>query len=261
MKKHLVFTLFMACLLAHGTAHAYTVYCTNCSTMFTQMMDRVTNIEQLSTAIDQYGQAVQQTEQQIRMVQQNIEQYQNMLKNTQSLSPSMLASMSGDFRRLAHLQSQLKLQRGDAQAMQNLYQEMYPAAGSLSGQTGPEFHSRLNQWSNASDQAYQSTFQMSGRQLNDLQNADAFDAKMQELLTTPQGRMEALQSANQLTAMQLQESRELRSLMGSYVQAQMQAAAKAEREEQVRREFSQKVYEGLDELKGLSKTKAMDVPR
>lgn len=224
-------------------------------------MDRVTNIEQLSTAMDQYGQDIQQTEQQIRMVQQNIEQYQNMLKNTQNLSPSMLTAMSGDFRRLANLQSQLKLQRGDMNAMQNMYQEMYPTADTFDGQTGPEFNRSLNKWSNASDQAYQATFQMSGRQLNDLQNADAFDAQMQSLLNTPQGRMEALQAANQLAVLQLQESREMRSLMGSYVQAQMQAAAKAEREAEVRRNFSEKTFEGLDDLKGLSKKKAKDVPR
>lgn len=261
MKKCISSIALSAVLLCSASAHAYTVYCTNCSTMFTQMMDRVTNVEQLSTAIDQYGQAMQQTEQQIRMVQQNIEQYQNMLKNTQSLSPSMLTAMNGDFKRLANLQSQLKLQRGDMNAMQNMYQEMYPSADSMSSQTGPEFNSRLNKWSSASDQAYQATFQMTGRQLNDLQNADAFDAQMQSLLNTPQGRMEALQAANQLAVLQLQESREMRSLMGTYVQAQIQAAAKAEREAQVRREFSAKTFEGLDEIKGLSKKKAKDVPR
>lgn len=261
MKKYIFCTVFSGLLLTGGSAHAYTVYCTNCSTQWTQAMDRVTNIEQLSTAVDQYGQAIQQTEQQIRMVQQNIEQYQNMLKNTQSLSPSTLSSMSGDFRRLAQLQSQLKLQRGDLNAMQNVYQDMYPSVESLSGQTRPEFNSRINQWSDASDKAYQATFQMSGRQLNDLQNADAFDAQMQSLLTTPQGRMEALQAANQLAALQLQESREMRSLMGSYVQAQMQAAAKAEREAQVRREADQRTFNGLKELRGISKTKAIEERR
>lgn len=261
MKKYFVLPVLAALLLSAGTAHAYTVYCTNCSNQWTQAMDRVTNIEQLSTAIDQYGQDLQQTEQQIRMVQQNIEQYQNMLKNTQSLSPSMLTSMNGDFRRLANLQSQLKLQRGDMNAMQNMYQEMYPKTETFAGQTGPEFSSRINKWSNASDQAYQATFQMTGRQLNDLQNADAFDAQMQSLLNTPQGRMEALQAANQLAVLQLQESREMRSLMGTYVQAQIQAAARAEREAEVRREFTQKTFEGVDDFKGLSKIKAMDVPR
>lgn len=188
-------------------SYAKSGYCTNCSEKWTQALDRVTNVQQLATAMAHYAEGVRQTTQQIRMVQQNLEQYQNMLQNTKNLSPSLLSSIAGDFRRLGELQRQLKLQRGDLESMQRVYQDMYPGYDGMSGQTNGQYQQRWKQWSAASDQAYQAT----GRQLQELQgDAGQFDQQVQQLLNTPEGRMEALQAANQLAALQLRESREMR---------------------------------------------------
>lgn len=242
--------------------HAYSGYCTNCSEKWVQLLDRITNVQQLTTAMDHYAEGVRQTTQQIRMVQQNIEQYQNMLQNTKNLNPSLLSSIAGDFRRLGELQRQLKLQRGDLESMQRVYQEMYPGYDGMTKQTNQQYQERWKQWSAESDRAYQATFQATGRQLQDLQgNADEFDRQVQQLLNTPEGRMEALQAANQLAALQLRESREMRSVMNTYIQAQIQAASKAEQEQQARREADMRAMEGLDELKGISKVKAASTPR
>ena len=71
--------------------------------------------------------------------------------------------------------------------------------------------------------------------------------------------MEAIQSANQLAAMQLRETRETRSLMNQYVQAQVQAASKAEQDAQARRAASEKVMD-MSSLKGAG-GQSMDEPR
>ena len=54
------------------------VYCTNCSEMFTQALERVTNLSQLETLVSQYQEAVTQTIEQIEMVANQVKQYQNM---------------------------------------------------------------------------------------------------------------------------------------------------------------------------------------
>ena len=70
MKKAL---LLIVALLWIGTTPAYaiTVTCTNCSNNLVQLLDRITNMEELNNAIAQYNELIVQTEQQIRMVQQS----------------------------------------------------------------------------------------------------------------------------------------------------------------------------------------------
>ena len=241
--------------------YAYSGYCKNCSEKWTQALDRITNVQQLATAMDHYAEGVRQTTQQIRMVQQNIEQYQNMLRNTKNLSPSLLSSIAGDFRRLGELQRQLELQRGDFASMQRVYQEMYPGYDGMAKQTNQQYQQRWKQWSAESDRAYRATIQAPGRQLQELQgDADQFDRQVQQLLNTPEGRMEALQAANQLAALQLRESREMRSVMNTYIQAQIQAASKAEQMEQSQREADMR-WMNMDNIKGIGNRVPSDVPR
>ncbi|MDR2821038.1 MAG: hypothetical protein LBB60_10985, partial [Desulfovibrio sp.] len=73
-------------------------------------------------------------------------------------------------------------------------------------------------------------------------------------LNTPEGRMEAAQAANQLAAYQLREAREMRSVMNTYFQAQIQAASKAEQEAQARREATERAMNS-DKIKGASSKK------
>ncbi len=79
------------------------------------------------------------------------------------------------------------------------------------------------------DQAALATFQVSGSQLDALVQSDEFDDHIQELLNSPEGRMQALQAGNQLTALQIREARELRTLIAAHVQSQVQASQKAEK--------------------------------
>lgn len=260
MKTTKILSLAICLLfLIASNSHAYTVHCSNCSEKVVQALDRVTNVQQLTTVIQQHAEDVQQTAQQIRMVQQNIEQYQNMLQNTRNLSPEMLSGLSGEFRKLSDLQRQVRLQRGDAQALSRVYEEIYPGGTAMAGQSNEEYQRRWDQWSQETNRAYQSAFQTTGRQLQDLEDAE-FDQRVQELLNTPEGRMEAMQAANQLTALQLREAREMRSLMNAYIQAQIQAASKAEQDAQAQREADRRLM-NMDSIKNAASVKGMADPR
>ena len=245
MKKYL---LSLAVLVMFATpAHALTVTCTNCSTNLVQLLDRITSMEQLQNVIGQYQENIEQTAQQIRMVQQNVEQYANMLQNTMQLPANLINEVKGSLTRLSILTSKLKTQRGDIVALGEIFNSLFPELNFLGGlaASAPEqvaaanakYREHWDKWAATVDQASQATFQLSGQQLEELQqNAGRFDQYLDELLSTPDGQQKALMAGNQLSALQVQEARQLRELMATQVQSNLASQMKAEKESQMSEE-------------------------
>jgi len=246
MKKLCALTLCF-CLCGAPASAAYTVYCTNCSTSLTQALDRVTNVSQLNQLIDQYAEAVTQTQQQIRMVQQNIEQYQNMLQNTAQLPANMVNQLNGALLRLASLTNELKTQRGDVVGLGQIFMNLFPDQDlflELAG-VGPDgveaanarYQEKWDTWADSVDQAAQATFQLSGKQLQDMGNASELQNYLTQLLSSPDGQMKAIQAGNQLAAIQIQEARQLRELIATTTQSDLASQMKAEKEGQMQQEL------------------------
>lgn len=245
MKKYILSIAMLA--LVSSPAHAFVVTCTNCSTNMVQMLDRITSIEQLQNVIGQYQENIQQTAQQIRMVQQNIEQYANMVQNTMQLPANLINEAKGSLTRLSILTSKLKTQRGDIVALGEIYNSLFPELGFLGGLAAstPEqveaanakYRAHWDKWAETVDQASQATFQLSGQQLEEMQkNAGRFDQYLDELLSTPDGQQKALMAGNQLSALQVQEARQLRELMATQIQSNLASQVKSEKESQMSEE-------------------------
>ncbi|WP_298030939.1 P-type conjugative transfer protein TrbJ [uncultured Desulfovibrio sp.] len=245
MKKYALFILTLA--LFATPAHALTVTCTNCSTNLLQVLDRITNVEQLSSMLKQYQEAVEQTRQQITMVRQNIEQYENMLQNTAQLPASLVNELKNSLTRLASLSSTLRTQRGDIVALGEIFTNLFPEQalfGTLAGaspaqveEANRRYREEWDKWAESVDQAAQATFQLSGQQLADLQKDPArFQSYIDNLLSTPDGQMKAIQAGNQLSALQVQEARQLRELMATQVQSNLASQMKSEKESQMTQE-------------------------
>ena len=239
--KRIIATLAITLLLTIASAspgRAATVFCTNCSTNWTQMMERVTSLEQLKNLLGTYQEAIQQTQQQIALVQNNIQQYQNMLQNTMNLPASMLGEMKGQFSQLAKLTNQLNLQKGDYLAMSELFDETYPQLDLIktlaTGLGETSIKDIWTKWSKETDRAAQATFQLTGSQLKDIaDNSGSLDNHINSLLSTPEGQMQAIQSGNSLAAIQIDELRQMRALMATNIQAAVQAMMKDEKREQL----------------------------
>jgi len=91
--KRTLMSCGLALLLVLATVspgNTLVVYCTNCSEMFTQALERVTNLSQLETLVSQYQEAVTQTIEQIEMVANQVKQYQNMVQNTVKLPAQLI---------------------------------------------------------------------------------------------------------------------------------------------------------------------------
>lgn len=246
MKKLLLCLFALVCMAS--PAHAFVVTCTNCSNMFTQALERVTNMEQLSTMMKEYQEAIQQTQQQIRMVQQNIEQYANMLQNTAQLPANLVNELKGNLTRLANLSGSLNTMRGDVTALGSIFTNLFPEQGFLDGIAGASpaevdaangrYRKAWDEWSANVDRAAQATFQLSGQQLDDLQkDPERFQSYLDDLLSTPDGQQKAIMAGNQLSALQVQEARQLRELMATQVQNSITSQMKAKKESQMQQEL------------------------
>ena len=240
----LALSLFLLGVMA-APGQALTVACVNCSDNWTQQMDRITNLEQLKNMLSSYQEAVQQTQQQIALVQSNLQQYQNMIQNTINLPKNLLNQVKGQFNQLAQLTNKLNLQKGDYLALGQVFDEIYPRLEILknitSGAGVKDVKEVWEKWSSEVDRAAQATFQLTGSQLKDLgKNSEALDRHIGDLLSTPEGQMQAIQSGNSLAAIQIDELRQLRALMATNIQAATQSLMKDEKREQLsveQREF------------------------
>lgn len=247
-KKHIFILIvaFMLVLHVSTSVIAKTVYCSNCSDRFTQALERATSLEQLKNIANSYLEDVKQTTQQIALVKNNLEQLANMVQNTLSLPESLLNQAKQDLNQLANITTSLNTQRGDVFAMAQIFDEIYPAMdlmGNILTDPAQTVQGAWEQWTQASDRAAESVFQLTGYQLADLaQNSSELNNHIDRLLATPEGQMQAIQAGNNLTALQLEEMRKLRELMATATQAQVMAHMKEEKKEQLAKEIWQEMH-------------------
>ena len=99
------------------------------------------------------------------------------------------------------------------------------------------YREKWDAWADSVDQAAKAAFQLSGKQLQDLGDSSELQNYLNELLSSPDGQMRAIQAGNQLAAVQIQEARQLRELMATTVQSGLASQMKAEKEGQMQEEL------------------------
>lgn len=247
--KQLIILGVLASLLMSGSASGYTVFCTNCSDRFMQTLDRATNLKQLTELYSQTSNAISQTSQQIAMVR-------NMIQNTMQLPSSLRSQLSGQLMQLASLTNQLRTQRGDFTSLGQIFNTLFPDQSMFLeiANAGPadiesanrKLQAHWDTWSRSVDQASEATFKLSGKQLADLENSGEMQSYIDNLIATPEGQMQAMQASNQLSAIQIQEARQLRELMATSTQSALAAQMKAEKESQADQEWWRKATDTSD---------------
>lgn len=248
--------ILMLFAMPNREAQAYTVTCTNCSNVLMQAMDRITNVSQLQSLYKEYAESIVQTTQQIEMVRQNVERYANMVKNTLAIPKNLIATIAGELTRFAQITNSLNTLRSDIMGLENMFDEMYSVQGEFAKLAalprdmieGRNVTIRANMdiMSERVDDATKATFQLSGVQLKDIEMSGQTESYINDLLSTPEGQMQALMSANQLTAMQLQEARQLRELMATRIQSDLASQMKAEKQKQLSEEVTREFFDMSD---------------
>ncbi|WP_081434623.1 P-type conjugative transfer protein TrbJ [Maridesulfovibrio salexigens] len=250
MRSAVTFILIVVMLMNSAPASAMTVTCTNCSDKILQMLERVTNIEQLESMYRTYAEEMMQTQQQIMMVKQNIDQYVNMVKNTIRLPFAIKNSVIRDFKQLASLTMGLRETVADIDVLGGVYHAAYPnfnsakeLVGLPASEVNPQYYEYYSKWSGRVDEATEATFKLSGQQLKEISESEEFDSYIDDLLSTPEGRMQALEAANQLSSIQISEMRKLRALMAMHIQNQAQIQQKKEKIDQIQELNSRGYFE------------------
>lgn len=193
------------------------VTCINCSTMFTQLLEYVKDIEQLMEAVKRYEQLVKQTE--------------NMVKNTINLPSNLKSNLESQIMTAVDNVTRLKSYKADMDALYKIFTDTWPELQDLRIDDilmQDRIEMQLKQFSKASekiDNVLQSNFQLTGQQLQDLQDSGDFDSYLADLLSTKEGRQQAIEAGNQINALTVHEMRQTRALLANYVQAQTAALA------------------------------------
>lgn len=252
------FCALLITLFAADASAAYTVYCTNCSDRVTQAIEKATSLEQLKTLLKEYDEAIQQTAAQLQMVQQNIEQYTNMVQNTVMLPAHLIGKISGELSKVGRITSALNTMRNDIVGLGNVFDGLYQTQDELKKlanlprsmltEGGMAYRTSWDRWSERVDESTRATFQLSGKQLQDLENSGELEAYMNELLASPDGQQRALMAGNQLAAMQIQEARQLRELIATKIQSDLASQDKTEKENQMGQELHRQMLKNLDKL-------------
>ena len=193
------------------------VTCINCSTMFTQLLEYVKDIEQLMEAVKRYEQLVKQTE--------------NMVKNTINLPSNLKSNLESQIMTAVDNVTRLKSYKADMDALYKIFTDTWPELRDMRIDDilmQDRIEMQLKQFSKASekiDNVLQSNFQLTGQQLQDLQDSGDFDSYLADLLSTKEGRQQAIEAGNQINALTVNEMRQTRALLANYVQAQTAALA------------------------------------
>lgn len=251
MKKRLRKSIAIGLLVSSSfivlpQAEAKAVYCTNCTREFKEMLRHATDItefvSQTKTMLEQLGidtdslaelfiqteEALKQTAELVIQSEEAIKQTEMQIKNLEQLGDDIKNRPLEVLMRLAKKTNEMKTHREEANVLIQVFNELYPEQSEFAdlANAGQEEIDAVNQiyqehydkWSEAINDATEATFQVSGDQLKELGDDGELRAYIASLLQKPDANLTALQAANDLAAIQLDESRKLRALIATQAQ-------------------------------------------
>ena len=233
MKKIFSAAALAAMVTISYPAPAPAVFCSNCSTVFQQALEYATQLKELAELVTQTQEAIKQTEMEIK----------NLEKLGKDLRDNPLETLLD----LANKTSKLNTYRAEENVLAQIFNELFPEQSmfaDLAGASASEidaankkYQKHYDEWSKAIDQATQATFQLSGRQLKDMEESGELRGYLENLLNKPEGHMQAIQAGNQLAALQIQEIRQFRELAATQAQSEITQQMKQEKQEEMAHEM------------------------
>ncbi|MEJ2116614.1 MAG: P-type conjugative transfer protein TrbJ [Alphaproteobacteria bacterium] len=208
--------------LAAGFSHpANAIYCANCGTEWTQLLNNFELVEQLR--------------QQVTIAQQTLQQYQNMVTNTQGLDTQLWSNALGEIKKITALLKQAKSLSFASGNLDERFAKKYDDYKTYGAQTLDDdaFDAKYRQWSEDTNESVLATLKAAGLQSGQIEGAeDAYLRTLETRAETVEGRMQALQLGNQIalaTARQMQKLRQLilinLQLQANYIQQRMDREA------------------------------------
>ncbi len=191
-------------------APAYAIYCSNCSTFYQQIFE--------------YAEAVNTALNTAEQLQTQLQQYQSMITQGTGLPDSMFGSIAADLKNVMNVYDRSQALGRQIQNMDSQFNTAFPG-----------FNSYLNQAANSAESPTQDRYQTWSEQGRDnvkaaLEaanlNTSTFESEGEQLdrmMTRSQsavGRMQALQTGNEIASQNVQQLQKLRDLVATQINMQ-----------------------------------------
>ncbi|SDP36008.1 hypothetical protein [Desulforhopalus singaporensis] len=239
MKKIIIATgLALSVML--GTKNSMAIFCSNCSTVFTQLFQYVSDVETVVELTKQYSMQIKEYEQSIADYAEFVRQTQEMIEQSNQLSRQMDNMIQNTINLPGHLKDRVILEskyllgnlrnlksfKADQDTLYKIYAETFPGLDEIDIEGKPVsermeiYDAQFIKATTDIDEVLQSSFGLSGTQLEQLEATGEFDAYLHELLSEKEGNLDALEAGNQIAGIIAKELREQRALTATYIQAQ-----------------------------------------
>ena len=193
---------FVALGAAPERPFALVVTCTNCGTEWTQLANNLQLADQLAR--------------QVELVQQSIRQYENLLLNTKGLDQFQFGNALGELKQVSAILTQAKALSFASSGFEAKFAEKYKDYGAyLREQMDVEaLGQKYQQWSEDTNSSVLTTLKAAGLHSNQIEGSeDTLFKQLENMATSAEGRMQALQIANQIALAAARQTQKLRQIM------------------------------------------------
>ena len=202
-------SLALALGLTGKPSSAQVVTCANCGTELTQLANNLQLADQLAR--------------QVELVQEAIKRYDNMLRNTKGLEVFRFGNALGEIRQVTALLDQAKSLSITSADLDGKFAEKYKDyAAYVRDRLDPQaLDAKYQQWSEETNSSVLTTLKAAHLQVSQIEGDEASNfTALEQLATTAQGRMQALQVANQIALAAARQTQKLRLLILTQLQLQ-----------------------------------------
>jgi P-type conjugative transfer protein TrbJ len=188
---------------------AQTVVCVNCGSEFTQLLN--------------YAMLVEQYLKQAAILQQTIAQYKNMVANSQALTNQQWSSALADLRAVTAIFASAK---SVSYASANLDQQFSARYGTYDSyvsakSNGQTMAAKYKQWSEDVNASTKAALKAAGLQSSQIEGSEeAYIQTLEAQATTVKGRLDAIQTGNQIAVEEVRQIQKLRQLLFANLQLQ-----------------------------------------
>ena len=207
--RALPFALLLGMSISLPGAHAVVVTCTNCGTEFTQLANNLQLADQLAR--------------QVELVQQSIRQSENLLLNTKGLGQFQFGNALRELRQVSTLLGQAKSLSFTSAQLDGQFAQRYKDYNAyFQGLTGIEaLDQKYQQWSEDTNSSVLTTLKAAKLHSSQIEGSeDALFQELEGMAGTAEGRMQALQVANQIALAAARQTQKLRQILLMQVQLQ-----------------------------------------
>ena len=205
----LTFGVSVALVSVPRPAHAIPVVCTNCSTIFNQILE--------------YAQAVETQINTAEQLATQIQQYEDMLKQGLPLGDSRFGRITADIMRLQSVYQQGLALAGRLANFDDQFRDQFGDYNDYLEEVGesPEYmEENYEQWSEQGLDQMRVSMKAAGMNVSAIAKEDQMLAQLVQRSASAEGRLQAIQAGNEIAAQQVQQLQMLREMSYAQIQAQ-----------------------------------------